>query len=353
MSSAGSLIAMGGSSAPPSSWPNQPRKPFLSFPAVTASQPPAPWASCWSNEPYLTVIPSGIVPDKPTLRFNRGNVMGVRVPGLPPVDGGSSDPNFLITWFLDRMPFDDAVRAIAFYHQVCGYTHLNLSIPQSIYNYGTSFADFCKIASACKSAGLWVIVNALDGSYPFSQVEPMLDSMFSQGLIDKLLGCWQVDQKYSPVAFWNDAVFPCANWANPKAMTVCWQWVNGACMWWDDETCAKLGICDRWSGQAYLSKTVLESEQWQQFDTEAPLGSMQSVKVLPSLPSNVHACVCEYDYQAEFDNPLTRLEPYGDLKGRALMATTNTSSQGQPGVTAGYMGGCRQALSDPNPGVVL
>src|SRR5690242_6949257 len=123
---------------PPAQWPNDPRSPILAFPGLTASQPPPPWASCWSDLAYTTALPPGLVPTTPTLRFGRGNVIGVRVPGLPPIPGGcDADPSLLITWFLDRYPsFDDAVRAIRWYAIVCGYTKINLSIPQSKYNFG-------------------------------------------------------------------------------------------------------------------------------------------------------------------------------------------------------------------------
>ena len=53
---------------------------------------------------------SGAAPFREAPRFWRGNMCGVRVPGLPPVDGGSSDPSLVLSWFYDRYNDSDRTR---------------------------------------------------------------------------------------------------------------------------------------------------------------------------------------------------------------------------------------------------
>jgi hypothetical protein len=63
-------------------------------------------------------------------RFWRGNMCGVRVPGLPPVDGGSSDASLALSWFYDR--YDAAARGIIRQSwRNKNYSHVLLSWPDS------------------------------------------------------------------------------------------------------------------------------------------------------------------------------------------------------------------------------
>lgn len=46
----------------------------------------------------------------PTPRAYSGQMCGVHVPGLPPVDGGAADPTLVLSWFYDRYPPSDRAR---------------------------------------------------------------------------------------------------------------------------------------------------------------------------------------------------------------------------------------------------
>lgn len=63
---------------------------------------PAPTAVAAGASGQSTVAP--VAP-----RSYRGNMCGVRVPGLPPVDGGAPDPSLVLSWFYAR--YDPASRA--------------------------------------------------------------------------------------------------------------------------------------------------------------------------------------------------------------------------------------------------
>jgi hypothetical protein len=69
-------------------------------------------------------------PFAPAPRFWRGNMCGVRVPGVEPVAGGAADPSLVLSWFYDR--YTVASRALireAWAER--GLTHVLLSWPDS------------------------------------------------------------------------------------------------------------------------------------------------------------------------------------------------------------------------------
>lgn len=69
-------------------------------------------------------------PFVPAPRVWRGNLCGVRVPGLPPVPGGADDPSLVLSWFYDRYNAGDRSRIrVAWTRR--GYTHVALSWPDS------------------------------------------------------------------------------------------------------------------------------------------------------------------------------------------------------------------------------
>jgi len=49
-------------------------------------------------------------PFKPAPRFYRGNMCGVRVPGLPAIAGGANDPSLVLSWLYDRYNPEDRKR---------------------------------------------------------------------------------------------------------------------------------------------------------------------------------------------------------------------------------------------------
>jgi hypothetical protein len=69
-------------------------------------------------------------PFKTAPRFWKANMCGIRIPGLPPVDGGATNPALFLSWFYDR--YDSETRAtIRAAMRGRGDTHWLLSWPDS------------------------------------------------------------------------------------------------------------------------------------------------------------------------------------------------------------------------------
>jgi hypothetical protein len=65
-----------------------------------------------------------------TLRWFRGDMCGVSVPGMPAVAGGPADSSTILTWFIDRYSPANQATIIAAY-KARGYTHFLVSWPDS------------------------------------------------------------------------------------------------------------------------------------------------------------------------------------------------------------------------------
>lgn len=105
------------------------------------------------NTNLATAQPAGI-PARPNLRWFRGNMCGIRVPGLPAVPGGATDPTLFLSWFYDRYnPADRATIRAAYVAQ--GYTHIHLSWCDSRV-FGTTQAQYVAFAQELAAAGLYV-----------------------------------------------------------------------------------------------------------------------------------------------------------------------------------------------------
>lgn len=60
----------------------------------------------------------------------KGNMCGIRVPGLPSVPGGAADPTLFLSWFYDRYDAETRV-GIRLHMKAKGYTHWLVSWPDS------------------------------------------------------------------------------------------------------------------------------------------------------------------------------------------------------------------------------
>ena len=94
---------------------------------------------CSADQPILlgqsdinfnVVLQSFRKPFQPAPRFWKGNMCGVRVPGLPPVPGGAADASLVLSWFYDRYAPGDRARIRATW-KARGLTHVLLSWPDS------------------------------------------------------------------------------------------------------------------------------------------------------------------------------------------------------------------------------
>lgn len=74
----------------------------------------------------ITLVPAYA----PAPREWRGNLCGIRVPGLPRVVGGADDPSLVLTWLYFRYGPDDRAKIRAAY-KTKGLTHVTLSWPDA------------------------------------------------------------------------------------------------------------------------------------------------------------------------------------------------------------------------------
>jgi hypothetical protein len=70
----------------------------------------------------------GVPPFQVAPRTFAGNMCGIRLPGLPPVPGGSADPSLVLSWFYGRYTPDDRARIRAAW-KARGYLDVLLSWP--------------------------------------------------------------------------------------------------------------------------------------------------------------------------------------------------------------------------------
>jgi hypothetical protein len=95
----------------------------------------------------IAAITSGNkVAPKPTApREYRGNMCGVRVPGLPPVDGGADDPSLVLSWFYDRYgPSDRASIRAAWKSKGCVDVLLSWPDSRAVGFSAQGFAETCQ-----------------------------------------------------------------------------------------------------------------------------------------------------------------------------------------------------------------
>lgn len=176
------------------------------------------------------------------VNFYRGNFCGIRIPGAPAVPGSNAaNPECIMSALLDVYP-DNIVDAFL---QKCvedGYTHLQRSMSHALYY--TSFDRFLAVSKKAKSMGLfndvWFIANEFPG-FQFNQdasfwkplLDPYIDQILGEGLVDCACPCWQMDQimqsapgnaTISIIAYVADRL--------PQSVPVFTHWMNEALAWW-------------------------------------------------------------------------------------------------------------------------
>lgn len=150
--------------------------------------------------------PAGI-PAAPNIRWWRGDMCGINLPGLPAVAGGAADPNLVLTWFIDRYsPVDQA--AIIAEYKARGYTHWLLSWPDSrvgggVGSPGQSVAQFVATAQMIKANGLYpatfLFSKDFDGSDPNpALVDPVIAGLQAGGVADIMSVGWELDLFNTP-----------------------------------------------------------------------------------------------------------------------------------------------------------
>jgi len=315
------------------SWPPSPREALPPFPQPTETQPDGPYASCWTHDAYETALPFA-PPSRPDIDFHRGNVMGVRCPGLPQVAGNSADPAFIVTWFEYLYARLGASRQMLGAHVAAGYTHMDLHRAAWMGRMADEGVPGCSRQEALDSVRRvaaripYPIVNLAidDGAPDPAELKPWIDDLIAAGM---KIGClaWQIDQRIPVPVDLCDYIDWAAPYLRARGCKVSTHWVLHGCAVYDDATCAKYGVCDRFSFQRFCADRGV-NYVYEQFDVNAPLldtrpheGGIigEAVDMLKSLAGDMQLVIAEYDMQAEFNHPAERLERYGDLKGRSLL----------------------------------
>jgi hypothetical protein len=172
----------------------------LPTPVPRAPLPPFESPGPPDYDPVNSVPPSNLtIPARPNLRFHRGNFCGIRVPGLPPVSGGSSDPTLLLTWFLFKYTPDQVQQALTLYGQA-GYSHVYLSWPDARDTGGLSISQFVSLCLTIRQRGFYVGVffGSKDfdphddgvGGWP-SRCQALCQALSSAGAIDFAMPGWE------------------------------------------------------------------------------------------------------------------------------------------------------------------
>lgn len=140
-------------------------------------------------------------PFQPAPRFWKGNMCGVRVPGAPPVPGGSADDSLILSWFYDR--YDAAWRAqirLAWHDR--GLTHVLLSWPDSRAVGATpaSFKATCQelLADGFSPCVMWCskLYDPTDAPGIMANVQPALDLLI--GIVPLFCVGWELSLWLTP-----------------------------------------------------------------------------------------------------------------------------------------------------------
>jgi hypothetical protein len=126
-------------------------------PLVPGPQPPPPDPSGLTCHTNISDGQPGGVPGRPNLRWFRGNFIGIHVAGLPPVAGGANDSSLFLSFFLDRYSLANQNRILSQYVSQ-GFTHFQVSWPDSRSGNGQSEEQFVATCQLIRSYGLYTVV---------------------------------------------------------------------------------------------------------------------------------------------------------------------------------------------------
>ena len=170
-------------------------------PVVVPPTPPPtpPPGTC--NTSYANSQPGGL-PAKPNKRWMRGNFSGHVVPGAGFVPGGSTTPvDQVLTYFLDR--YSPSIQTLILNNYIqTGFTHFQLSWPDSRSGNGQSVAQFVQTCLKVKATGLYTIVFLLSKVYdPFNMngaevapiVDPVITALNAAGAADIYCVGWELN----------------------------------------------------------------------------------------------------------------------------------------------------------------
>lgn len=140
-------------------------------------------------------------------RFLRANFFSVSCPGLPYVQGGSSErPDMLLNWLLPKYSRDWQEYALASYAQA-GYTDFLLMWADAE-QFGMSIAQFVQLAQLVQSFDLRVVVSLgskdisprddVSTGWPTTSALPCLQALIAAKAIDKAVWGFEIDLWNNP-----------------------------------------------------------------------------------------------------------------------------------------------------------
>ncbi|MES2360067.1 MAG: hypothetical protein V4529_17130 [Gemmatimonadota bacterium] len=304
----------------------------------------------------------------PDLYFYRGQFCGLRVKGAPVVAGSNaSNPECVMAALLDNYP-DWVVEEFLRLYCGYGYTHLQRSLSHALYYVG--FERFKAVSRKAQGVGLfldvWFIANEFPG-FQFNQdasfwkplLDPYIDALLGEWLIDQVCPCWQMDQIMND-APGNATISIIAYVADrmPQSVPIYTHWIRDAMAWWKtggetwNDAYQSTFVHDRFSwwtamqpyltgghyqGDTHMARTDPATYQGHIRDTLNPFNdgrmglSQRNGRNAPFAITNF-----ECSAQDQFDG--TCGEDEGDLVG---FIHTCTISDGSGGVMAGYGNGAR------------
>lgn len=309
-------------------------------------------------------------PPAPDKLFYRGNFCGIRVPGIPLLDGmaGLTVPPWNanlephcppimaqdIPRYFKRQMLDECRQILATY-TACGYTHLQVSVCHAV-EAGLSIAEFIEFCSLAKSYGLFIDVWFLGGVFDARDMgadywrpilQPWIDALLLEGLIDCACVGWQLDhfntgtqrmvdgRIQSPIQSIIDYL---ADQLGPHEIPLGTHWVNEAgawndpydrFKWWKDQRNKLLWFHHQ--GDVDISVGEYQAKLC---DTLNPFGDgrMGTSGLFGDRPYGL--VVYECSAQAQFD--LRCDEPTGDTRGYLLCCPKAATH------VAGYGNGARR-----------
>lgn len=199
MSTAGSMLVLGGQSSSGFPWPPAPRQPYV--------LPP------YQGDRDLWFTP----PPQPDLRFCRGDEWSVEIPGLPYLPGYTSleYPDRCLTGFYPLWDADWRKR-IREAHQARGYTHFTIWLGdcyKAMQITPTQFANFCEeLASDGFFVRAWLGGKSIPGWIPNDSrvdvwrqyLDPYLDAaagVLHHAVIGGEYDLWNIGEPNDPTPF--------------------------------------------------------------------------------------------------------------------------------------------------------
>lgn len=145
----------------------------------------------------LSLSQPGGIPARPNLRWFRGNMCGLRIPGLGAIPGGAADASLVMSWLIDRYTLAEQNTILAA-HQAQGFTHFLLSWPDSRGGpSGYSVAQYVALAQLVQTYGMYPVHFLGSKDYDaanfanYADLGPVLDALKGAGAIPIACAFWE------------------------------------------------------------------------------------------------------------------------------------------------------------------